>query len=137
MMGNNISRYINQDCSIRILLTDGNFLLTSTESWRLILLDNTITSVSDPFFTKDYKTSLIQNQTNGDITLKIIATQPAIATYTITNTIGGTYTKPIRLNLEQGLNQFEVSISNLPSGAYFLNITINNHSQNLKFMVER
>jgi len=116
---------------------DNSLILCSYSTARLYLLDNTVTSVADPVFTENYKTSIIQNQTNSDLILSINAIQPNIAEYTITNSLGKICSQSVILNLEQGQNNFEINLSNLNSGIYFLNLTIDNYTHNLKFMVVR
>jgi hypothetical protein len=103
----------------------------------LVLLDNTITSITDPFFSKYYKTNVNQDATNNILTLTINATNSIPAIYSITDTLGKTFAKQSNLNLEQGLNQFDIDIANLPSGNYFLQLTIAGHSQTIKFIVVR
>jgi hypothetical protein len=103
----------------------------------LVLLDNTITSVSDPFFIEEYETTLLQNQTNNNYQLQIVAIQPNIVNYFISDAIGNILIPNLTQNLMQGINVFDIETSALPSGTYFINIEISGHSQTLKFIVVR
>jgi hypothetical protein len=103
----------------------------------MYLLDNTITSVSDPFFITEYKTTLLQNQTNNNYQLQIEAAQPNSVTYFISDAIGNILIPNLTQNLEQGINIFDLETSSFPSGTYFINIEISGHSQTIKFIVVR
>ena len=124
------SEFINFD-------SKNNYCICSWGDGELILLDNTISSVSDPFFTEKYQTTITQEQTNKSTNLLINAQLPTKATYTITNSLGVICSKPITLNLVQGQNNYEINTTNLQSGTYFINLTIQDHTTNLKFIVVR
>jgi hypothetical protein len=112
-------------------------IICSYSTAYLYLLDNTITSITDPFFTTEYKTALLQNQTNNNYQLQIEAIQPNIVNYFISDAIGNILIPNLTQNLEQGINSFDIDIANLPSGNYFLQLTIAGHSQTIKFIVVR
>ena len=116
---------------------NNNYLLLSSSDWKIVFADNNFTSITDPFFTNEYKTTLLQNQTNGNYQLQIEATQPNIVNYFISDAIGNILIPNLTQNLEQGINQFDIETSGLPSGSYFINIEIAGHSQTLKFIVVR
>jgi hypothetical protein len=71
------------------------------------------------------------------LALSIDARQPNIAKYIITNSLGKICTKPVSFNLEQGQNNFDINVSNLNLGIYFLNLTIEQNTANYKFMIVR
>ena len=103
----------------------------------LILLDNTVTSITDPFFTTEYKTTLKQNPTKGNYQLQIDALQPNILTYYISDINGNIIQPNITQNLEQGTNQIDLETTIFPSGTYFINIEIASHTTTIKFMLVR
>ncbi len=131
-------RYPNMNGSLYIHFNDANskILCSHNEGW-VCLLDNTVTSITDPFFTTDYKTTLIQNQTNGNYQLQIEALQPNILTYSISDINGNIIQPNITQNLEQGTNQIDLETTIFPSGTYFINIEIASHTTTIKFMLVR
>jgi hypothetical protein len=136
--------YQNKSLIIDYKPSSGNYFINLNKELSLIVthwanklevLDNTLTSINEPFNTKNYQVKLTQTQIGTEFVLSINANIPEAATYTITNMLGKQCTKALTINLEQGLNQFEIYTSILPSGTYFLNLTIDDHTRNLKFMV--
>lgn len=84
-------RYPNMNSSLLIHCNDAdnNKFCTHYEDW-VCLLDNTASSITDPFFTTKNKATVIQNKTNGNYQLQIQTSQPKVLTYYISNINGNT-----------------------------------------------
>ena len=123
------STFINESPDRKNLISE-----TGKGAW-LVLMDNSIASIPE----EKAKTtvSISPNPSIGILNITITPETEQALIYSISDLEGNIMLPSMKKELTAGVNQIVINIGELPSGAYFLNATLDGQTKSYKFVVER
>ena len=115
---------------------DNSYLLSEANAGALLVLfDNTISGVEEEI--NPNIISISPNPAMDILNITITIETAQLLVYSISNLKGNPIIPNMKKELNSGINQFLVNVSELTNGVYLLNATLDGQSKSYKFVVER